>query len=125
MFICICQSWSYSNGSLRVREKRRDQRPGKKGFRPIIGGLLMDKVNSGRVSDTHLRSVMKGSLWRILASLTTILLVYIFTKEIKIAVEVGAVEVVAKIALYYGHERLWNNIGWGRVAINNEGAATE
>ena len=79
----------------------------------------MEKANSGRVSETHLRSVIKGALWRILASLTTILLVYIFTGEIKIAVEVGAVEVVAKIALYYGHERLWNNIGWGRVSVND------
>ena len=73
--------------------------------------------------DTHLRSVVKGIVWRILASLATVILVYIFTRELVIAFEVGAVEVIAKLLLYYGHERLWNIIKWGRIQNKMEEAA--
>jgi len=27
----------------------------------------------------------------------------------------GAVEVAVKMLLYYAHERLWGQVGWGRV----------
>jgi len=66
------------------------------------------------IKDTHLRSVVKGLVWRLLASLTTILIVFLFTKDKLIAVEIGGIEVVAKLLLYYGHERIWNLIKWGR-----------
>ncbi len=61
------------------------------------------------------RSLAKTFTWRAIATLTTITLVYVFTGEITIAVEVGLVEVFAKIFIYYLHERAWAQIQWGVI----------
>lgn len=63
--------------------------------------------------ETGARSLAKATSWRVLATLTTILLVYVATGEFKLAFSVGAVEVFAKMALYYGHERMWLHIPFG------------
>jgi adenylylsulfate kinase len=62
----------------------------------------------------HKRSVVKAICWRALATLTTMTIVFIFTGKLTLAIEVGAVEVTAKLLLYYFHERLWGWIGWGK-----------
>jgi uncharacterized membrane protein len=63
----------------------------------------------------HKRSVVKAICWRFLATLTTMVVVFVFTKRLTLAMGVGAVEVVVKILLYYFHERVWNWIGWGKL----------
>ena len=87
----------------------------------VSGDKDMQSGNGNGLKDTHLRSVVKGIVWRFLASLTTVILVYIFTREWVLAFELGAIEVIAKLALYYGHERVWNVIKWGRTR-KTEGA---
>lgn len=64
--------------------------------------------------DTHARSATKTFSWRVVATLTTIILVYSFTGELAIAAGIGGIEVVLKLALYYGHERIWSGIKWGK-----------
>ena len=63
--------------------------------------------------ETRLRSISKGASWRIIATLTTVILVFIFTGSVAISLELGAIEVLAKIIFYYLHERVWNKIDWG------------
>ena len=63
------------------------------------------------------RSILKAISWRILATLTTSVLVYAFTGRTDIAVTVGLLEATTKIVLYYGHERLWNRLNVGRNRI--------
>ena len=65
------------------------------------------------MSEARKRAVAKTISWRILATATTILLVFLFTKRVDISLEVGAMEVVCKLILYYLHERGWNFIRWG------------
>ncbi|MEM3010606.1 MAG: DUF2061 domain-containing protein [Candidatus Bathyarchaeia archaeon] len=65
--------------------------------------------------ETHVRSVMKAISWRIVATLTTILLVLAFTGNIVISGSVGFLELVLKTIIYYLHERLWNLLNFGRV----------
>ena len=60
------------------------------------------------------RSVIKAISWRCFATLTTIAIVYLFTKKLILSLEVGFVEVVAKFTLYYIHERMWGKVSWGR-----------
>lgn len=67
------------------------------------------------MTDTHLRSVIKGITWRATASLDTILLAFIVTGVFINALKIGLVEVFTKIALYYLHERAWNVIPFGRI----------
>ncbi len=67
--------------------------------------------------ETHARSVIKLISWRFWASLTTIALVLLFVGEIKAALLVGITEVVAKIILYFFHERTWDKIRFGKKEI--------
>lgn len=67
--------------------------------------------------DTNTRSLVKGFSWRVVATTTTIIIVYIFFGRLDLAIAAGALEWVAKIALYWGHERAWFKIKWGRKRI--------
>ena len=67
------------------------------------------------MKDTHRRSLTKGITWRITASLTTMGLVYAFTGSWILMAEIGALEILAKLTLYYLHERAWGRVAWGRV----------
>ena len=58
-------------------------------------------------ANTHAQSLLKAFSWRILATLTTIIISYIVTHELKYALSIGFIEVFAKVALYYVHERFW------------------
>ena len=60
------------------------------------------------------RSVFKAISWRVLATLTTALVVYVITGSTEFAVTIGLIEGIAKIGLYYFHERLWNRLDVGR-----------
>jgi adenylylsulfate kinase len=67
--------------------------------------------------DTHTRTLIKTISWRFFATLITIIVVLIFTGKIKLAFTVGGVGIVAKLVLYFFHERLWNRIHFGRKKI--------
>lgn len=67
--------------------------------------------------ETYARSVIKSISWRFWASLTTIALVLLFVGEIKAALSVGITEIVAKIILYFFHERTWDKIRFGKEEI--------
>lgn len=60
------------------------------------------------------RSLMKSLSWRIVATLTTIVLVFVFTRNLEISFGVGGVEFFLKIVVYYVHERIWNLSNFGR-----------
>jgi adenylylsulfate kinase len=63
--------------------------------------------------ETHLRSIVKGISWRLLATLATVLIVYFIFGRLDLAVLAGVIESVSKIALYYLHERGWQALRWG------------
>jgi adenylylsulfate kinase len=68
-------------------------------------------------SEMKRRSFVKMLSWRIFATVITMILVYIFVGKIEIAVAVGILEVIAKMALYFFHERIWNKVSYGRKEI--------
>jgi adenylylsulfate kinase len=70
--------------------------------------------------ETHVRSMAKTVSWRIIATLTTMLLVFLFTGNLAITGGVGLTEFLAKTIIYYVHERVWNAIGFGRIKKSNE-----
>ena len=53
------------------------------------------------------RHILKAITWRVIATLTTVFIAWIFTNEIEIALKFGAVEVIIKLLAYYLHERAW------------------
>ena len=60
------------------------------------------------------RTLVKTMTWRVTASLTTFLIAWILTGDLLIGVSIGSIEAIAKIFLYYYHERIWNNINWAK-----------
>ena len=68
--------------------------------------------------ETHKRSIVKSITFRILATVITMLLVWIFTKDLTLATSVGVLEVILKLIAYYFHERAWGYISWGMAKEN-------
>ncbi len=67
------------------------------------------------VAEKHYRSLLKAISWRATGSLDTILISFLVTGKIKLALFIGFVELFTKIALFYVHERVWNKIPLGRA----------
>jgi uncharacterized membrane protein len=64
--------------------------------------------------DSNTRSIAKAVSYRVLGSVATAGIVFLFSGDMKVSAGVGALDVVAKIALYWLHERIWNSISFGR-----------
>jgi adenylylsulfate kinase len=65
-------------------------------------------------SESHARSVAKALTWRVLGTLATTLLVFVFTRKLVLSLAVGAMEFLSKIGLFWMHERIWDRIPAGR-----------
>ena len=67
--------------------------------------------------ETNQRSIVKGVSWRVLATTTTITIVYFFFDRLDLAIAAGMIETVLKVGLYWAHERAWFKVKWGRKKI--------
>ena len=67
--------------------------------------------------ETKKRSILKAISWRTVATITTAVLVFIFTGQFALALTIGLLEVFAKMGLYFFHERLWQKISFGKKEI--------
>jgi adenylylsulfate kinase len=67
--------------------------------------------------ETNIRSIAKGISWRVVATSTTITIVYLFFGRLDLAIAAGLIETVLKVALYWGHEKIWHRIRWGKERI--------
>jgi uncharacterized membrane protein len=59
------------------------------------------------------RHIAKTITWRILASLTTIILAWIISGDPLIGLTIGGWEFFIKMILYYFHERMWYKADFG------------
>lgn len=67
--------------------------------------------------ETNTRSIAKGISWRLFATSVTIVIVYVFFGRLDLAIAAGIIETISKVLLYYGHERIWQRIRWGKKQI--------
>ena len=67
--------------------------------------------------ETNKRSIVKGISWRIIATGTTITIVYLFFGRLDLAIATGLIESVLKVGLYWVHERVWFKVRWGKKKI--------
>jgi|TARA_B110000967_G_C18301421_1_gene278510 uncharacterized membrane protein len=65
-------------------------------------------------ADLKKRTLAKTITWRVTASLTTFLIAWMLTGDLLIGISIGSIEAIAKIFMYYYHERIWNNIDWAK-----------
>jgi len=67
--------------------------------------------------ETNQRSIVKGISWRVVATTTTIAIVYFFFDRLDLAIAAGMIETVLKVGLYWVHERAWFKVRWGKKKI--------
>jgi uncharacterized membrane protein len=63
------------------------------------------------------RSFIKSVTWRVVALVTTMIAVYIYSKDLKQSLVVGISANLVKFFLYYLHERLWEKVEYGRKQL--------
>jgi adenylylsulfate kinase len=68
--------------------------------------------------ETHARSVAKALSWRVLGTIATTGLVFVFTRRMVLSLAVGAFEFVSKIGLFWFHERVWDRLRFGKKQVN-------
>lgn len=68
--------------------------------------MIIDAIGLKRLDDNKV-SLLKTFSWRIIGTLDTMLISYMLTGKLDVAVSIGGIEVVSKMILYYLHERAW------------------
>ncbi|SDS10781.1 Uncharacterized membrane protein [Gramella sp. MAR_2010_147] len=82
--------------------------------------MLLDHTKQGstykkdKQREKPVRSILKTISWRIVGTIDTIVISWFLTDEIDTALAIGSVELVTKMILYFGHERIWNLISFGK-----------
>jgi len=61
------------------------------------------------------RTLIKTITWRIIALLTTIAVVYLYSGSAKESIVIGFAANFLKMFFYYIHERAWNKVDFGRI----------
>ena len=66
------------------------------------------------MADKHYRSLAKAVSWRATGTVDTVIISFLVTGKVKLALSIGFVELFTKVGLFYAHERVWNKISLGR-----------
>ncbi len=74
------------------------------------------QVNSAPAKESQRRSLAKAITWRVVATSTTMAIVFGFTGKLLLAGGIGLVESLSKMLFYYIHERLWSRSSFGKVS---------
>ena len=80
---------------------------------------------SGNIKSSRLRSLIKALSWRIVAIIDSILVVLLVTClldrcGINVAIQIGLIDFIIKLILYYLHERQWLWLLGKEPSKNNE-----
>jgi len=62
---------------------------------------------------TNKRHLAKTFSWRVIGTLDTFMLGWLITGNPLTGLKIGGFEVVSKMLLYYGHEKIWYKINYG------------
>jgi uncharacterized membrane protein len=65
-------------------------------------------------TERPIRSIVKSVSWRMVGTMDTIVISWIITGKVTMALTIGSIELVTKMILYFLHERIWNLIKWGK-----------
>lgn len=69
--------------------------------------------------ESHLRSIIKGLTWRVIATSTIFGITYFSTGEMSTAITVASIEFPVKLLIYYLHERAWLLVPPGTIRSLN------
>ena len=68
---------------------------------------------NSKVLNSTRRHLFKTVTWRIIGTLDTILISSLLTDNPLLGLKIGASEIISKMILYFGHEKLWYRINFG------------
>jgi len=80
----------------------------------IIDRFFKIKKSNKPGDENRLRSFVKAVSWRAVGTFDTVLLSWIITGKLSLALSIGMLELITKTLLYYFHERAWNVVKWGK-----------
>lgn len=69
--------------------------------------LKKNKDGIDVIEEQHIRSIVKGIVWRFVGTLDTIVIASLITHDFSKALKIGGTELITKIIFYYIHERIW------------------
>jgi len=76
---------------------------------------MKDFLVRTKMKVTKARSFAKSLSYRIWGTFSSWAVVYVITGEGALATLVAFWETVVKVGIYYSHERVWNNVSWGKT----------
>lgn len=65
------------------------------------------------INNANSRHLIKTFTWRGIGTLDTILISFLLTGDAAFGLQIGVIETITKMALYYLHEKLWYRINFG------------
>jgi uncharacterized membrane protein len=65
------------------------------------------------ISNANSRHLIKTFTWRGIGTLDTILISFLLTRDGALGLQIGGVETITKMILYFFHEKLWYRINFG------------
>lgn len=74
--------------------------------------------------EARARSLTKSITWRVIGTLNLMVVSFIYTNSYIFSANIGVIDLVSNIILYFIHERLWNMTDWGQLSIDNLFAET-
>jgi len=66
-----------------------------------------------KIASSNKRHILKTFSWRAVGTIDTIVLGWIVTGNPLTGLKIGSAEVLTKMLLYFGHEKLWYQIDFG------------
>lgn len=75
----------------------------------------MPPISAIRERESRVRSLLKAITYRVTGTLATGTIVFGVTGDLAAALAVGFVEPIAKIIIYYLHERAWQLVPRGTI----------
>ena len=72
-------------------------------------------MKKSKHTETHLRTFVKTITYRIVIIISIFTITYITTGELGYALAITSRSAIRGTIIYYIHERIWNNIHWGKL----------
>jgi uncharacterized membrane protein len=71
------------------------------------------KGGDGKTILTKRRHILKTITWRAIGTIDTMLLAWLITGDPMTGLQIGGIEIISKMILYYIHERVWYKSKFG------------
>lgn len=65
--------------------------------------------------ESHTRTIVKSITWRFVALTITTTVAWVVTHKAEVAASIGVADTLIKLLAYYGHERVWLKVNFGRM----------